>query len=171
MNFLVFNSPFWGYASWYIQFSGTPKYLHHLVTGWPWPVVLTQALLGAVSLVARPAAGAELRRQCGARAEKPGAARQLGALRGSSWYPNSWLEVGWCWMVHGAKKYGSDWRSRNSNLAWAFVPFWWNIFWLVVSNYFFSIIYGINPYHWLIFFKMVKTTNQYRKITKDDDFF
>ena len=29
-------------------------------------------------------------------------------------------DVGW---FMEPKKYGSDWRSRNSNLAWAFVPF------------------------------------------------
>ena len=39
---------------------------------------------------------------------------------------------------------------------------------LVVSNMFlFSIIYGIyNPSHWLIFFKMVKTTNQFVTLLK-----
>ena len=38
---------------------------------------------------------------------------------------------------------------------------WWsaNIIWLVVSNIFFHNIWD-NPSHWLIFFKMVKTTNQ-----------
>ena len=31
---------------------------------------------------------------------------------------------------------------------------------LVVSNFLFSIIYGLSSFHWLIFFKMVNTTNQ-----------
>ena len=44
---------------------------------------------------------------------------------------------------------------------------WWkyHLYWLVVwnVNFIFHFIYGIiNPSHWLIFFQMVKTTNQYK---------
>ena len=98
-----------------------PIFRHRKIetSAWPWPVVLTQALAGAVSALARPAAGAELRRQCGARAEKPGA-----NARGVVMVPQE-LVGGWM-MLDGS------WNQKNleatgglefSNLAWASVPF------------------------------------------------
>jgi hypothetical protein len=112
-------------------------------SAWPWPVVFTQALAGAVSAVARPAAGAELRRQCGARAEKPGVHVATARLGGRHSTPIAgWRldDVGW--FIEQPKN-GTDWRGRNSSGLGVCAVLMEHLLAGGFKHVLFSIIYGI----------------------------